>query len=106
MTNPNGHGGRRPGAGRPKSKTTLLREAAEQLLSDLPQLHHRRQSSDQVVDELRRLTAAVHRLRESQRSESESLQPILRRLTEIERHLRLTETPQVPRPSRRHPMGA
>src|SRR6516165_1264221 len=59
MTNPNGHGGRRPGAGRPKSKTTLLREAAEQLLCDLPQLHHRRQSSDQVVDELRRLTAAV-----------------------------------------------
>src|SRR6516225_10603835 len=104
MTNPNGHGDRRPGAGRPKSKTTLLREAAEQLLRDLPQLHHRRQSSDQVVDELRRLTAAVHRLRESQRTESESLQPILRRLTEIERHLRLTETP--PRPSRRHPTGA
>ena len=106
MTNPNGHGGRRPGAGRPKSKTTLLREAAEQLLRDLPQLHHRRQSSDQVVDELRRLTAAVHRLRERQRSESESLQPILRRLTEIERHLRLTETPQTPWSSRRHPMGA
>ena len=106
MTNPNGHGDRRPGAGRPKSKTTLLREAAEQLLRDLPQLHHRRQSSDQVVDELRRLTAAVHRLRENQRSESESLQPILRRLTEIERHLRLTEMPQAPRPSRRHPMGA
>ena len=73
---------------------------------DLPQLHHRRQSSDQVVDELRRLTAAVHRLRESQRSESESLQPILRRLTEIERHLRLTEMPQTPWSSRRHPMGA
>ena len=106
MTNPNGHGDRRPGAGRPKSKTTLLREAAEQLLRDLPQLHHRRQSSDQVVDELRRLTAAVHRLRERQRSESESLQPILRRLTEIERHLRLTETPQTPWSSRRHPMGA
>ena len=106
MTTPNGHGGRRPGAGRPKSRTTLLREAAEQLLRDLPQLHHRRQSSDQLVDELRRLTAAVHRLRENQRSESESLQPILRRLTEIERHLRLTETPQAPQPSRRHPMGA
>ena len=106
MANPNGHGSKRPDAGRPKSKTTLLREAAEQLLCDLPQLHHRRQSSDQVVDELRRLTAAVHRLRESQRSESESLQPILRRLTEIERHLRLTETPQTPWSSRRHPMGA
>jgi len=106
MTNPNGHGGRRPGAGRPKSKTTLLREAAEQLLRDLPQLHHRRQSSDQVVDELRRLTAAVHRLRDNQRTENESLQPILRRLTEIERHLRLTETPQTPWSSRRHPMGA
>jgi hypothetical protein len=76
MTNPNGHGGRRPGAGRPKSRHTLLREATEELLRDLPQLHQRRQSSDQVVDELRRLTAAVHRLRESQRSESESLQPI------------------------------
>jgi hypothetical protein len=105
MTNPNGHGGRRPGAGRPKSRHTLLREAAEQLLRDLPHLYHRRQSGDPLVDELRRLTAAVHRLRENQRSESESLQPILRRLTEIERHLRLIETPQTPRPSRRHPMG-
>jgi hypothetical protein len=104
MTNPSGHGGRRPGAGRPESKSPPLREVAEQLLRDLPQLHHRRQSSDQLVDEVRRLTAAVHRLRESQRTESESLQPILRRLTEIERHLRLTETP--PRPSRRHPTGA
>ena len=62
MSNPNGHGGRRPGAGRPKSKSRLLREAAEQLLRDLP---------------------------------------FLRRLTEIERHLRLTEMPQAPRPSRR-----
>ena len=106
MTTTNGHGGRRPGAGRPKSKSTLLREAAEQLLRDLPQLHHRRQSNDPVIDELRRLTAAVHRLRENQRSENESLQPILRRLTEIERHLRLTETPEAPRPSRRHPIGA
>ena len=106
MTNPSGHGGRRPGAGRPKSKSTLLREAAEQLLRDLPQLHHRRQSNDPVIDELRRLTAAVHRLRENQRSENESLQPILRRLTEIERHLRLTKTPEAPRPSRRHPIGA
>jgi hypothetical protein len=91
---------------RAKSKGTLLREAAEQLLRDLPQLYHLRQFSDQVVDELRRPTAAVHRLRENQRSESESLQPILRRLTEIERHLRLTETPQAPQPSRRRPMGA
>ena len=106
MTNPNGHGGRRPGAGRPKSRHTRLREAAEQLLHDLPQLHQRRQSNDQVVDELRRLTAAVYRLRENQRGESESLQPILRRLTEIERHLRLTEMPEAPRPNRRHPMGA
>ena len=106
MTHPNGHGGRRPGAGRPKSKSTLLHEAAEQLLRDLPQLHHQRQSNDPVVDELRRLTAAVHRLGENQRSESERLQPILRRLTEIERHLRLTETPEAPRPSRRHPMRA
>ena len=106
MTNPNDHGGRRPGAGRPKSRRTLLREAAEQLLRDLPQLHHRRQSNDPVVDELRQLTAAVRRLGVNQRSESESLQPILRRLTEIERHLRLTETPEAPRPSRRHPMKA
>ena len=106
MTNPNGHGGRRAGAGRPKSKNTLLREAAEQLLRDLPHFHDRRQSSNELIDELRRLTAAVHRLRENQRSESESLHPILRRLTEIERHLRLTETPEAPRPSRRHPMGA
>jgi hypothetical protein len=63
MTNPNGHGGRRPGAGRPKSQTTLLREAAEELLSDLPQLLHRRQSRDPLVDELRRLTEIEARLR-------------------------------------------
>ena len=36
MTNTNGDGGRRAGAGRPKSKNTQLREAAEQLLRDLP----------------------------------------------------------------------
>jgi hypothetical protein len=106
MSNPNGHGGRRSGAGRPKSKSTLLREAAEQLLRDLLHFRHSRQSGDQVVDELRRLTAAMHRLREDQRSDRENFLPILRRLTEIERHLRLTETPQAPRPSRRHPMGA
>jgi len=41
----------------------------------------------------------MHRLRENRHSESESLQPILRRLTEIEPHLRLTETPQAPRPT-------
>jgi len=106
MSNPNGHGGRRLGAGRPKSKSRLLREAAEQLLRDLPHFRLPRQSADQVVEQLGRLTATVHRLREDQRSDRENLLPILRRLTEIERHLRLTEMPQAPRPSRRHPMGA
>ena len=84
MSNPNGHGGRRPGAGRPKSKSRLLREAAEQLLRDLPHFRLPRQSADQVVEQLGRLTATVHRLREDQRSDREHLLPILRRLTEIE----------------------
>ena len=76
MTNPNGHGGRRPGAGRPKSKSRLVREAAEQLLRDLPQFRLPRQSADQVVEQLGRLTATVHRLREDQRSDRENLLPI------------------------------
>ena len=80
MSNPNGHGGRRPGAGRPKSKSRLLREAAEQLLRDLPHFRLPRQSADQVVEQLGRLTATVHRLREDQRSDRENLLPILRRL--------------------------
>jgi len=84
----------------------LLCEAAEQLLCDLPHFRLPRQSADQVVEQLGRLTATVHRLREDQRSDRENLLPILRRLTEIERHLRLTEMPQAPRPSRRYPMGA
>lgn len=106
MTNPNGHGGRRPGAGRPKSKSRLLREAAEQLLRGLLHFRLPRQSTDKVLEQLERLTLTVHRLRQDQRSDRENLLPILRRLTEIERHLRLTEMPQAPRPTRRHPMGA
>jgi hypothetical protein len=107
MSNPNSsHGGRRPGVGRPKSESRLLREAAEQLLRDLPHFRFQRQSANQVVEQLGRLTATVHRLREDHRSDRENLLPILRRLTEIECHLRLTEMPQAPRPSRRHPMGA
>ena len=45
-------------------------------------------------------------LRQVRRSEHESLPAVLRRVTEIERHLRLVETPAMPRVSRRRPLGA
>jgi hypothetical protein len=40
-----------------------------------------------------------------ERNDHESLPAILRRVTEIERHLRLAETPTGPKPSRRHPIA-
>jgi hypothetical protein len=43
--------------------------------------------------------------RQRERNERESVQPILRRLTEIERVLKATELHVPPRTSRRHPMG-
>jgi hypothetical protein len=49
--------------------------------------------------------AEIKRLLKGQRSEYEAAPAILRRLTEIERHMRLTEVPAAPRPTRRHPVG-
>jgi hypothetical protein len=62
--------------------------------------------------ELRRLVEAQHEavidelaaLRRQRRSEHESIPAVLRRITEIERHLRLVETPTMPRITRRRPL--
>jgi hypothetical protein len=43
-------------------------------------------------------------LRQARRNEHESLPAVLRRVTDIERHLALVETPQMPRLSRRRPL--
>lgn len=51
------------------------------------------------------LMGEVHRLRQQRRNEHESLPAVLKRISEIERHLRLTEIPTAPKPTRRHPMG-
>ena len=62
--------------------------------------------------ELRRLIEQQHAelmvelrtLRQVRRIEHESLPAVLRRVTEIERHLRLVETPAMPRITRRRPL--
>jgi len=51
----------------------------------------------------RRLAAEVAKLHEQRREERETLPILLRKVTEIERALKLRE---LPRPSRRHPLGA
>lgn len=71
-------GGRRPGAGRPRGPD--------------------------VLRELNGIKTALHALYQQRRDEAEAMVPILRRLTGIERHLGLCETPQMPRPSRRRPL--
>jgi hypothetical protein len=75
-----GRGGRRAGAGRPRGPD--------------------------VLRELNGIKTALDALYQQRRDESEALTPILRRLTGIERHLGLCETPTVPRPSRRRPLDA
>jgi hypothetical protein len=55
---------------------------------------------------LRRLAAEVAKLHEQRREERETLPILLRKVTEIERALKLRELPSPPRPSRRHPLGA
>jgi hypothetical protein len=55
--------------------------------------------------ELRRLADEVARLREQRRIEHESLPMLLRRIVEIERLLRLRESPITPQVSRRNPTG-
>ena len=59
-----------------------------------------------IAAELRHLADEIARLHQQRRDEHEALPVVLRRLTAIERRLGLTETPQAPRASRRHPMGA
>jgi hypothetical protein len=59
-----------------------------------------------VGDELRRRAAEVAKLHEQRREERETLPILLRKVTEIERVLKLREPPSPPRPSRRHPLGA
>ena len=55
------------------------------------------QQHAELLDELRAL-------RRQRRSEHESVPAVLRRITEIERHLRLVETPTMPRITRRRPL--
>jgi hypothetical protein len=64
------------------------------------------QALSEIRADLARLTEQRSTEHQTRRNERESVQPILRRLTEIERHLRLTESPVAPRTSRRHPLGA
>jgi hypothetical protein len=80
------HGGARPGAGRKRGIPNRWPAA--------------------LAGELRRLADEVARLHEQRRDEHEALPALLRRITEIERHLRLTESPSAPRTSRRYPLGA
>jgi hypothetical protein len=73
-----------------------------------------RPSTAALLLELRRLLEQQHAelmdaiggFRQQRRNEHESLPAVLRRICAIERHLRLTEAPQAPQPSRRHPMEA
>jgi hypothetical protein len=67
------------------------------VLRDLRQMPERQQAE---------LMCAIGRLQQQRRNEHEALPMVLKRITEIERHLRLTEAPIAPRPSRRHPLGA
>jgi hypothetical protein len=56
--------------------------------------------------ELRRLAEEVARLHEQRRNEHESVQPILRRLTEIDRLIRGGDLHMPPKATRRRPLGA
>lgn len=65
-------------------------------------LRELRQAMDQQRIEL---LSEIRQLRHHRRNEHESLPAMLRRLLEIERHLRLTEIAIAPKPTRRDPMG-
>jgi hypothetical protein len=81
-----GRGGRRAGAGRPKGAKTRW--------------------PPEIAAELRRLADGLQRLQQYRRDEHEALQPILRRLVTIERALGLREKIEVPRVTRRRPLGS
>jgi hypothetical protein len=80
-----GRGGSRAGAGRPKGAKTRW--------------------PPEIAAELRRLAEALQRLQQYRRDEHEALQPILRRLVNIERALGLREKIEAPRASWRRPLG-
>ena len=83
----NGRGGLRPGAGRKPQPRPLPPEAV-QLLEEI------RQALQVQNGRLQRLERQTER------------EPVLRRLTAIERALNLVEKPQAPRYTRRRPLGA
>jgi hypothetical protein len=74
--------------------------------SVLAELHQmiRSQADGRVGEELRRLTGEIRSLRQQQHNEREALPALLRRLTEIERALKLTELHIPPRLTRRRPL--
>jgi hypothetical protein len=74
--------------------------------SVLAELHQmiRSQTDGRVGAELRRLAEEIHSLRQQQHNEREALPALLRRLTEIERVLKLTELHIPPRQTRRRPL--
>ena len=89
-----GRGGRRPGAGRPRTlpvsaalRAFVLREAGLE--------------TAQALDEIRRLLAKLHQQR---RDEGERREMFLRRLVALERAVR-GEEPKPPRHTRARPLG-
>jgi hypothetical protein len=62
-------------------------------------------SPDGLRQDLADIKSLLQSKRVRERNEHENLPAILRRVTEIERHLRLTELHQPPRASRRRPLG-
>jgi hypothetical protein len=82
-------GRRRPRVVRPRRSSTAV------LLFELRGLLERQHAE---------LMGEVHRLRQQRRNEHESLPAVLKRISEIERHLRLTEIPRAPRIGRRRPL--
>jgi hypothetical protein len=77
-----------------------------------PRVRRVRPSSVRLLSEIRGLIEHQHAalmgelrvLRQQRRDQYEIPAAVLRRLTEIERHLRLVETPVAPRVSRRRPL--
>jgi hypothetical protein len=74
----------------PRKPSTIAGQLHELRL--LVEKHHA-----ELLDELRIL-------RQQRRDEYESVPAVLRRVTEIERHLGLVETPTMPRITRRRPV--
>jgi hypothetical protein len=82
-------GRRRPSVVRPRRPSTAV------VLLELRGLLERQHAE---------LMGEVHRLRQQRRNEHETLPAVLKRVSEIERHLRLTENPRAPRIGRLRPL--